>query len=175
LARLEQLAAPDTELSAVVSEIAEALQQAHSEVRTLSFLLQPPWLEARGAFGQAIRDFVMGFARRAGLRAHVQLCRFPANLGRGRELTLFRVLQEALVNVHRHAHADEVSVEFSNSGKNLVLKVRDNGRGMLTAEGAAPTPGVGILGMQGRLRKFGGDLRIISAEDGATLVAKLPI
>jgi two-component system NarL family sensor kinase len=92
-----------------------------------------------------------------------------------RELTLFRILQEALVNIRRHAHADLVEVEMARCGRQVILKVRDNGRGMSAPEGAPQQPGVGVMGMRTRLRQFGGDLRIVSGLDGTTIVAKLPV
>jgi signal transduction histidine kinase len=172
LGRLRRLAPPGSEIAGVVGDMSALLQQAHAEIRTLSFLLQPPWLEERGSFGAAVRDLVAGFARRAGLHATAEIEELPP-LCRGRQLTLYRILQEALVNVHRHARADAVGVRFSRSGRQLVMTVRDNGRGMVAAEGKAPDLGVGILGMRGRLRKWGGDLRIVSSPAGTTVTAKL--
>jgi signal transduction histidine kinase len=172
LTRLRRLTQPDSEIAGVVGDMSALLQEAHAEIRTISFLLQPPWLEERGVFSKAVCDLVAGFGRRAGLQATVEAQEIPS-LCRGRQLTLFRILQEALVNIHRHARADTVTVELVKLGRQVVLTVRDNGRGMLAAEGVAPNAGVGILGMRARLRKWGGDLRIVTGPEGTTLVAKL--
>jgi signal transduction histidine kinase len=175
LGRLRQAAGEQPEVAAIVGEMTESLQQAHAEIRTLSFLLQPPWLDEPEAFGKAIRDLVAGFARRASLRASVEVEELPA-LSRGHQLSLFRILQEALVNIHRHAHADCAEVGLLRRGKHVILTIRDDGRGIGTLDGGvAPNPGVGILSMRARLRKFGGDLRIVSGPDGTTIVAKLPV
>lgn len=174
LTRLRRAAEPESELAGIVGDMTQSLQQAHAEIRTLSFLLQPPWLDAPGAFEGAIRDLVAGFARRAGLQASVQVEGRIQGLCKARELTLFRIVQEALVNVYRHAKADQVEVELACRARRTVLKVRDNGRGMPAPEGAAPAPGVGILSMRARLRQFGGDLCIVSGPDGTTVTAKLP-
>ena len=61
-----------------------------------------------------------------------------------------------------------------DSGRHVVLKIHDNGRGILMPDGGSPSPGVGILSMRARLRKFGGDLRIVSSQSGTTVAAKLP-
>jgi signal transduction histidine kinase len=173
LTRLRRLTQPESEIAGVVCDMGALLQEAHAEIRTISFLLQPPWLEERGVvFSKAICDLVAGFGRRAGLQATVEAQEIPS-LCRGRQLTLFRILQEALVNIHRHARADTIAVELVKQGRQVVMTVRDNGRGMLAVEGAAPNAGVGILGMRARLRKWGGDLRIVTGPDGTTLVAKL--
>jgi signal transduction histidine kinase len=173
LTRLRRMSPPEGECAAIIGEMAEALQLAHAEIRTLSFLLHPPWPELPGAFQVAVRQFVEGFARRAGLSSRVDVGELPGGLCSDRELTLFRILQEALVNIHRHAKADFVEVELAHHGKHVTLKIHDNGCGMGAAKGTAP--GVGILGMRARLEKFGGDLRIISSQSGTTVAAKLPV
>jgi signal transduction histidine kinase len=173
LTRLRRLPSQEPELAAILDDMAASLQQAHAEIRTLSFLLQPPWLEERGAFEKAICDLVAGFARRSGLQAKCEASK--VTLCRARQLTLFRILQETLVNVHRHARADNLEVELARRGRSVVLKVHDDGHGMAAPEGAPPNPGVGILGMRARLRKFGGDLLIVSGRDGTTVTAKLPV
>lgn len=174
LTRLRRAAAPESEMASIVGDMTQSLQQAHAEIRTLSFLLQPPWSDAPGAFEGAVRDLVEGFGRRAGLQASIQVEGRTQGLCSARQLTLFRIVQEALVNVYRHAKADQVEVELLCRARRTVLKVRDNGRGMPAPEGVAPTPGVGILSMRARMRQFGGDLIIVSGEDGTTITAKLP-
>jgi signal transduction histidine kinase len=174
LTRLRRLTQSSAELEPVVADMEQALQQAHAEIRTLSFLLLPPWLDEPGAFVNAVRDLVTGFASRSGLRVTVEVAPVPRDLTEARELALFRTLQEALVNIHRHAHAEVVEVVLGHRGKSVFLKVRDDGCGMTAPEGVAPHPGVGLVSMRARLRKFGGDLRIVSGHDGTTLTARVP-
>jgi len=173
LTRLRRLSGTNQEIEAVVADMTEALEQAHAEIRTLSFLLRPAWLDEPGAFIKAVRDLVAGFARRAGLEATVEVAGAPRGLCRAHELTLFRIIQEALVNVHRHAHARAIEVVLTHSGRNVLLTVRDDGQGIAAAEGLTH-PGVGLLSMQARLRRCGGELRIVSGHDGTILTANLP-
>jgi signal transduction histidine kinase len=175
VARLRRAAADGGEVAAIIEEMADSVHEAHAEIRTLSFLLQPPWLEEAGGLEAALREFVEGFARRAGLQAKVELVGAPFSLPRRLELGLFRILQEALVNVHRHARAEAVGVRLARGARHLTLSVRDDGYGMAVGQGVRPSPGVGILSMRARLREFGGDLAFISGPGGTTLVAKLPI
>jgi len=174
LTRLRSLVPLFPEIEAVAADMSEALDHAYAEIRTLSFLLQPPWLEERGTFVAALRDLALGFGRRAGLRVAVELADAPPDLGRARELTLFRIVQEALVNVHRHAQADAIEVALTRRGDQVVLRVRDNGRGMLAREGVV-THGAGLVSMRARLGKLGGDLRVLSGQDGTTLIALVPV
>ena len=172
LTRLRRAAEPEVE--GIVGEMTQSLQQAHAEIRTLSFLLQPPWLDEPEAFERALRALVAGFSRRAGLRANVRVAGGVEGLSDPHQLALFRIVQEALVNVYRHARADLVEIELLRRSRLIILKVRDNGRGMPAPEGVAPTPGAGILGMRARLRRLGGELSIVSSQDGTTITAKLP-
>jgi len=77
------------------------------------------------------------------------------------------------VNVHRLAHAQAIEVVLTHSGRNVLLTVRDDGHGIAAVEGVTH-PGVGLLSMQARLRKCGGELRIVSGRDGTILTANLP-
>jgi two-component system, NarL family, sensor histidine kinase UhpB len=84
------------------------------------------------------------------------------------------VLQEALTNVVRHAGATTVGVELCAEGKEIVLRVDDNGRGVSTPDTRKPTA-FGVRGMEERLRALGGSLMLTTgAGGGARLVARLP-
>jgi len=174
LSRL-RMVTPQTEgVEAIIKDMSSALEEAHAQIRTLSYLLRPPWPEQEGGLENAIRQFVQGFGQRAGLTTEVNLPGPPCRVDRARELTLFRILQEALVNVHRHAHASVVRVQFVNRAKELMLQISDDGRGFTAPTGGTVTPGVGILGMRARIMHFGGELSIDSGGKGTTLTVRLP-
>lgn len=173
---LLRLVAPRTQsLSTIINDMSDSLQEAHAQIRSMSYLLNPPWPEHEGGLENAVRDFVQGFGRRAGLRVDIQFAGPSCELDRARELTIFRILQEALVNVHRHAHANAVLVELASQGRELMLQVRDDGRGFAMHGGAASHPGVGISGMRARVRERGGELTIVSGPTGTTVLVRLPI
>jgi signal transduction histidine kinase len=175
LARLRTAVAEDAVAAPIIDEIADSVRQAHSEIRTLSYVLQPPWLDAPAGFETMVKEFVAGFARRAAFEARVELPATPLDLSRARELTLFRILQEALVNVHRHACARHVVVRLALGKRNLVLTIRDDGEGLRSPDGLLPPAGVGLASMRARLRRLGGDVVICSSAAGTTLTAKLPV
>lgn len=157
----------------------QLMQQCMSEVRTLSYLLHPPTMDAAG-FASAARWFVEGFSQRSGLEVTLDV---PANLGRlpdGIELTLFRVLQEALTNVHRHSAASVASVLIREDSDQVVLEINDNGRGMpkdllsrFQATGAGV--GVGLAGIRERAWELGGKLTLQSDSGGTLLRIAIPL
>jgi len=102
--------------------------------------------------------------------------RFPSKV----ELALFRVLQEALTNVHRHAKCSNVHVDLRLRNRDLILEIRDNGRGfspecLAAFRDAQPRTSVGLAGMRERLRELGGRLEIESNHSGTRLQAIIPV
>jgi signal transduction histidine kinase len=158
-----------------IREMSLVLKEAQGEIRTLSYLMCPPWVEHECGLEQAIRQFVQGFATRAELQSEIRIEGPPGTIERSRQLTLFRIIQEALVNVHRHAKADSVVVTLATRGKNLMLQVSDNGVGFARAGSGGFSPGAGLTGMRARITHFGGELHIHSGIGGTVLTATLPI
>jgi two-component system NarL family sensor kinase len=175
LTRLRMTAGQADGVAQIIADMSAAVREAHSEIRTLSYLLRPPWPEEPGGLEKAVQQFVEGFAQRASIAAETKVYGGPCQIGRARELALFRILQEALVNVHRHAHAQTVRVELTSSNTMVMLKVSDDGHGFPSTESASAAQGVGILGMQSRIAHFGGELEIDSTGNGTTIVVVLPL
>jgi signal transduction histidine kinase len=159
-------------------EVDQLMNQCIGEVRTLSYLLHPPTMDAAG-FVSAARWFVEGFSQRSGVKVTLDA---PDNLGRlpdPIELALFRVLQEALTNVHRHSGASEAYVVILQDSNRVVLEVKDNGRGMPIDilqqfdETGAGT-GVGLGGIRERARELGGKLTLEATSKGTLLKIAVP-
>jgi len=85
-------------------------------------------------------------------------------------ITLYRVVQESLNNVVKHAQASEVRVSIERLTDSVTLTIRDNGRGFAMAEAAAKPSGFGLAGMAERMRMLGGEWRIDSQEGQGTTV-----
>src|SRR5277367_962902 len=161
------------------SEADKLMEQCISEVRTLSYLLHPPTMDAAG-FASAARWYVEGFGQRSGLDITLDA---PSDLGRlpdAVELALFRVLQEALTNVHRHSGASAANVVMRQDAEHLVLEINDNGRGIpeetlrhFHATGAGV--GVGIAGIRERVRELGGRLTLGSDSEGTKFRVTIPL
>jgi len=161
------------------SEAEELMQQCMTDVRTLSYLLHPPTMDAAG-FVSAARWYVEGFGQRSGvtvtLDASDQLGRFPDAV----ELALFRVLQETLTNVHRHSGASAAHVAILEDAGQVVLEIKDNGRGIAEkllayfhATGAGM--GVGLAGIRERAWELGGNLRVESGSNGTLVRVTIPV
>jgi signal transduction histidine kinase len=165
--------------NALLAECVSILDKSIAETRTISQLLHPPILDDIG-FASAARWYVEGFSERGGI--HVQL-NLPENLKRlpgPVELALFRVLQESLTNVRWHSGSQKAEVSVSLTAHEVVMRVRDYGKGMSQAmmdklQSNGSDLGLGISGMKERLRELGGRLEIHSDSSGTEVEAVLPI
>jgi PAS domain S-box-containing protein len=154
------------------SQASEILEQCVSEVRTLSCLLHPPMIDELGLASSA-HWFVDGLSQRTGIRVTLDAPRSLPRLPTVIELVLFRCMQEALTNVHRHSGASVAEVVIRREPEQMVLEVRDNGCGISPdlLAGFAQTGagmGVGLSGMRERVRELGGEMKLDAVGDGGT-------
>lgn len=162
----------------LVSETLDLAERAVGEVRTISHLLHPPLLDELG-LSSAVRWYAEGFAKRSGTQVHLELAEIADRLPREIELALFRVLQEALTNVHRHARATSAEVTVACTETQVTLTVKDNGRGIprevLARFHSGLAGGIGLAGMKERLNELGGSLTVQSGAAGTTVAAIVPV
>jgi signal transduction histidine kinase len=168
-----QSSMPDAETREKLSRLTRALDRGLAEVRTFSFGLQLPWCEPGASLESAVAQFANGFGRRAGLKVSLDLASSGGMLGQSAALALVWVLQEALLNVHRHATATSVRISLARCGQAAKLTVQDDGRGMDLGEGAPPG-GAGLAAMRDRVGRVGGALQIESGPAGTTISASIP-
>src|SRR5579872_5462617 len=154
------------------------VERCISDTRTLSHLLHPPLLDEAG-FLSAAKWYVEGFGRRSGIEARLQLPEHLHRLPRRSEIALFRILQEALTNVHRHSGSRAVEVCVTANRSDVTLTVRDFGTGVprevLDRFWKTGNVGVGLAGIRERLQELGGFLEIESSSQGTLLKVKIPI
>ncbi len=105
---------------AIVAEVEQLADQAIGEIRTMSYLLHPPLLDEVG-FASAAECYIEGFAKRSGISVQAEIAKSRERLPRNVEITLFRVLQESLTNVHRHSGASDASIHFHHAGDAVIL------------------------------------------------------
>jgi PAS domain S-box-containing protein len=154
-----------------LDESLQFLEQCTSELRTISYLLHPPMLEELG-LGRALRGYVEGFRKRSGIDAVLQAPRELSGLSFEVELTVFRIVQEALSNVLKHSGSPTALVMVIRDKNELTIEIADQGRGIA---GGKDARGVGLGGMLQRIRLLRGKLTIQSNKDGTTIRARLPI
>jgi signal transduction histidine kinase len=164
--------------ASALGESETLVQEMSKEVRTISHLLHPPLLDEAG-LSSALRWYVEGFAERSKIKVGLDL---PDNFGRySRELetAVFRVVQECLTNIHRHSGSPSAKVSVAQVDGLVLVEVKDRGKGIpaekLTKMDSNGIPGVGIRGMQERIRQLGGDMGINSDGNGTIVRAQLPI
>lgn len=153
--------------------VKELVAKTLEDVRRISRDLRPALLDELG-LEAAVTHFARELAERSGTEIDV-LARLPQRLPRSAEAAVYRVVQEALTNVARHARATHASVVLTASGDRLHLVVEDNGDGFVPAEPAA-TVSVGLLGMRERVELLGGTLRLESTPGRGTIIsARVPL
>jgi len=162
-----------SEHQGLIDEISDTVQQIDREIRALAFLHFPALLDDRGVC-EAIRSLARGFERRTGIDVDFK-CDCDSNpIDQKHAVALLRVTQEALVNIHRHAHASSATICLRKRANSLELTISDNGIG-ITLKAVTHVPGVGLRGMQHRIEALGGRLRITSLKRGTRLHAVIPL
>lgn len=147
--------------------------QVCSELRNISYLLHPPLLEEEGLLF-AVRWFAEGFTKRNGIPVFLDLPEDFPRLDPEIETALFRVVQEALSNIYRHAGATKAWVRLvAGDAGSVVLEVRDNGEGFPEGFSLARSAGVGLAGMRERMRQLGGSLEVVSSPYGVSVKCTL--
>ena len=165
----------------LLAECTEILERCLVETRTISYLLHPPLLDETG-LASAIRWYVEGFAQRSGIEVSLHIPETIPRFSDEIETAVFRILQESLTNVHRHAKTDRVRITFEVGPHTVLLSVRDYGCGIPQErlrsflernEGA----GVGLGGMRERARELGGLLSVAAGEKdkGTVISVEIPI
>ena len=179
LARLNRTAdgLGDSERSALTESISLA-EQSMTEIRTLSYLLHPPFLDEMGLLS-AVRWYAAGFAERSGITVDLELPENFERLPLNTETALFRIVQESLINIHRHAGSETARIRLRRDAETLVLEIEDRGHGIPKASlehitSGGGVAGVGVAVMSERLEQLGGHLEITSGDHGTTVRARLP-
>src|ERR1700688_1746834 len=166
-------------LSAKVADSAALADQVISEIRTLSYLLHPPMLDETGLSG-ALEWYARGFSERSKISVKLDidaaLPRFPTEV----ETTIFRIVPESLVNIHRHSGSRAAFLSLRSDSNGAVLTVRDEGCGipsdiLKSLEEGGANIGVGIGGMRERARQLGGSIKIRRANPGTLVEVNLPV
>ncbi|WP_082532054.1 MULTISPECIES: histidine kinase [unclassified Phenylobacterium] len=176
LKALERRVVFDESHQDILRDIRNSIAAAHAEIRSFSFMLHPPKEEQRDLIDK-LRGFADGFGRRASLRISVDMVGEPKQTSPAMETALFRIFQEALMNVHRHTTAHKVHAVLDYAGAQISLMVEDDGgkpkSGRLPS--ADDDTGVGISGMRGRLIELGGRLDLEPGKGGLRVRAQLPL
>lgn len=167
----------ETEATFLIDEGIAIVDQALKQVRNLSFELRPSLLDDLGLTA-ALHRYVDRYSQRTGIRVRtvINLNGSPGRLPRDLETVCFRIAQEALTNVARHAQAQNVSLKLVRVNTGIVLTVKDDGVGFdqrkTNGKGANF---LGLRGMEERALALEGKLEIASSSKGTTITARFPV
>ncbi|WP_047997062.1 cache domain-containing protein [Puniceibacterium sp. IMCC21224] len=155
------------------------LAGAIQEVRRISRDLRPGVLDDLG-LGPAIKALAEDFCTRTGIETEFETVVFRNRLDQDAKIALYRVAQEALTNVERHAAATQVQIDLRGHTQGATLRVSDNGIGLEQPRDDRDRPpqsrdGIGLRNMQERMDQLGGILRVLSSRTGTVIEAQVPL
>lgn len=172
IANLRQLQGTSAE-GGLLDEIDHTAREIDREIRAFAFTHYPAEIGREG-LGAALRSLANGFASRTGLRIRFTSIPDPITRSGPVALALLRVAQEALLNVHRHAHASNVQLMVTERRNMLQLSVRDDGVGIRSAQSLEEFHGIGLQGMRHRVERLGGHFAIRRLKHGTKIMATVP-
>jgi signal transduction histidine kinase len=166
------------EVRSGVSRLKELASSVGHEINRLAWEIRPTTLDDLG-LQTAVQQFLEEWSERSGLKFDLHLMLDNRRLSPEVETTLYRVLQEAITNVVKHAEATKIGVILEATAREVRLIVEDNGKGF-NWDGAddhiSPTARLGLLGIRERLALIKGHLEIESGHgSGTTLIVHAPL
>jgi signal transduction histidine kinase len=166
-----QLGPSDEKGQEIVRSIKTVAERTVHTVRNMALLLRPSMLDDLGLV-PAVEWYAREMSRRGETEVEVRAENISDDLSDPLKLCVYRMVQEALNNANRHAHAKNVSVDLKQSAKSISVKIEDDGSGFDPKR----TRGMGLLGMEERVKRLGGTLTIESRPGMRTTIrAELPI
>ncbi|WP_411889826.1 cache domain-containing protein [Yoonia sp. SDW83-1] len=153
----------------------DGLGQAIQEVRRISRDLRPGVLDDLG-LGPALQALTDDFSKRTGTETEFETVVFRNRLDEEARIALYRIAQEALTNIERHAGATRVHMSLKGHRKGALLRITDNGKGMTWPQpNRRAISGLGMRNMQERIEQLGGTLRVLSSNSGTVIEAEVPL
>jgi signal transduction histidine kinase len=151
--------------------MAKALEQGIATTRRVTAALRPPLLDDLG-LAAALSYFVEDLVRTTNIATKLEI-QHDAMLSQAQKLTLFRIAQEAVTNIIRHADASEISISAAMSDEEYVFRVNDNGKGF--THGEIRPDAAGLVSMRERALLAGGSCNVVTAGTGVTVEVRLPL
>jgi len=158
-----------------LSQNTSMVEELTREIRTISHLLHPPLLDEAG-LTSALRWFIEGFAERSRIDTRLDIPSDFPRLSNEIELSIFRVVQECLTNIHRHSGSPTAGVRLRIDGATVRVEIEDAGKGVAAVKDfmSIAQGGVGLRGMRERLRLLGGTLQLKSDPRGTRVTSVIP-
>ncbi|MBI4715446.1 MAG: response regulator [Nitrospirae bacterium] len=162
----------NAEISREIADVADVVEETMEEISRITKGLHPSYVTEMGFF-QTLRLYLETFSRKTGIQVQSRLPETLSFQTPDQEVHLYRIVQEALTNISKHAMATRVEIRLEPSEKILHFSISDNGKGFEGPHGERV--GLGLIGMRERAAILGGKLRIASAPgQGTTIEAEIP-
>ena len=171
-----RIEAKEQKFAALVNQSIELNDEMSRQLRTMSYLLHPPLLDEVG-LPSALRWYTEGFAERSAIKVDLQVSDGFDRLPQEMEIAIFRVVQECLTNIHRHSGSPTASVRLNRTNDAVDVEISDTGQGIASdrLRGDRIVSGVGLMGIEERMRQFGGRVKVTSSENGTLVNAGIPL
>jgi signal transduction histidine kinase len=171
-----RIEAKEPKFAALVNQSIELNDEMSRQLRTMSYLLHPPLLDEVG-LPSALRWYTEGFAERSAIKVDLQVSEGFDRLPQEMEIAIFRVVQECLTNIHRHSGSPTASVRLNRTNDAVDVEISDTGQGIASdrVRGDRIVSGVGLMGIEERMRQFGGRVKVTSSENGTLVNAGIPL
>jgi len=159
-----------------VTEVLTMMESAIEQVRTLSHLLHPPLLDEMGLLS-ALRWYTDGFAKRSGVVTTLDAAKDFPRLEPELEMAIFKIVQESLTNVFRHAEAKQAVVQLEERAGSVYVAIVDNGKGIGNGsdELHPNSYGIGVMGIKQRAEEFDGKLALRNTGSGTLVEVQIPL
>jgi signal transduction histidine kinase len=159
-----------------IAEVLSMMDSAIEQVRTMSHLLHPPLLDEMGLLS-ALRWYTEGFAKRSGVETVLDVPKNFPRLEPEIEMAIFKIVQESLTNVFRHADAKRAVVQLEERDGSALISIEDNGKGIGGgAEELHPNSyGIGVIGIKQRAAEYDGQVTLRNTGSGTRVEVKIPL
>lgn len=165
----------DAELMADLKMLGQQLNTNIKELRDLLLGLRPPMLDDMGLYA-ALETHLKNFGLSNSIQASLRMPEDRPVISRDAQINLFRIIQEALNNIEKHARASHVTIEIETTPQKLHVSVRDDGKGFSTQKARGKTRNLGIASMRERTELLGGNLKIKSEPGrGTNITCDVPL
>ncbi len=175
---IQLLAAEHRDLKWEITPIVTDIKESINEVREISYNLHPHLLDRLG-LNKALESVIKKVSKSSGIKIEYELNEVEKMFSKGKQIHFYRIIQEALNNIVKHARATEVKILIVKQRKNIVATISDNGRGFnvrAVMSRSNAKVGFGLANMRERARLIGGRLRIVSSPGKETeIILRIPI
>jgi signal transduction histidine kinase len=165
------------DLAEGLANAGQLVRQVSAELRTLSYLLHPPLLDEMG-LESALRWYVDGFTQRSGVQVTLDVSADLGRLSNDSEISMFRVVEECLTNIHRHSGSSTARIRIYRLPGKACLQVSDEGQGIarerLSEIEFFRGAGLGLRGIRERVAGLNGELEVVSREKGTEITVVIP-